>query len=289
MVLRIFLILCLLFTCYSYNAEGAFNDIPVDAKQAGSGGGSVSVVDDAYACVYNPAGIVDAGKLSVATTFYNKYGIPNYYVKYFGIASESYIPSGAAGLGFVQESVTGIVSKNRLSLSYAYKIKNISCGVNIKYLSFVPQGIYEDENDRDDPSINTKAYFSSDIGIQYYYDSEFRFGISYYNIPFSKNSKENINSSMRMGGSYKFLEDATCSFDLVPKYGIKGIRNLSVEINTGVEIRVQNRFAFRAGYNGNSLTAGAGVRVSWLEFSYAFSAHQFFSGTHIFSLSMEMK
>jgi hypothetical protein len=55
---------------------------------------------------------------------------------------------------------------------------------------------------------------------------------------------------------------------------------LSVQPHVGAEYQIANTVALRAGYNGDALTYGAGIRFSWLSVAAAFQNHPELGFTH---------
>jgi hypothetical protein len=61
---------------------------------------------------------------------------------------------------------------------------------------------------------------------------------------------------------------------------------LSVQPHAGVEYLISNTVALRGGYNGDALTAGAGIRFAWMNVNAAFQNHSDLGFTHRVSVGI---
>ena len=61
---------------------------------------------------------------------------------------------------------------------------------------------------------------------------------------------------------------------------------LSVEPHCGLEYLIANTVALRGGFSGKTFTAGAGLRLAWLDVNAAFQNHSDLGLTHRVSIGI---
>lgn len=112
-------------------------------------------------------------------------------------------------------------------------------------------------------------------------------------ISWSTGYNEFITPMLKLGTSYKIVSDgfngalilavdSDIYFDNRQQASEYWVETVSADIHTGAEVQFQEVVFVRGGFDSNwdNYTAGAGVRVSFLEFDYAYLHHDDFEATH---------
>jgi len=86
--------------------------------------------------------------------------------------------------------------------------------------------------------------------------------------------------SERMNGALLLAADADMFFEDRRTASQFWIEGLSSDLHLGAELQFQEKVMVRGGVDGGNPTAGAGVRVSFLGFDYAYLHHDAFEATH---------
>ncbi|MCD6595116.1 type IX secretion system membrane protein PorP/SprF [bacterium] len=285
-------LLILVLSVWAMNIEDEYG-----ARPLGMGRTYVSIANDGYASLWNPAGM-DFFKERTLTGMFSRlyWGIDNDAI---GQGFLSYIhhwdKMGSAGI-----SVAQLFSERwwetRVALGYGHKIgRNFSIGFNAKILrnevvrsniSYTPQP-GDDEHGivdpRDDPFFENygwnKMSFTADVGMMYQPNQKLSIGLMAANLTQPDMSFQGIGAdgaepmSIRVGASYWIKDHILPAFD---------IRYLNDKINGKTLIRPHlggeywlkgKNIAFRTGYNPEEFAFGFTYRSRKtldLQIDYAF-------------------
>ena len=292
-------------------ADGVMTDplaIGVGARPLGMGKAYVAVAEDADAIFVNPAGLAHSANPKLTTMYASLMGDVSYQV------IGGVYPLGekmAVGAGMVGASVDGInltdSSGNALGtgswsdrvffLSIASYLSqfgpkfdaDVLVGANLKYFSSGGSGV--------SGVADSGSTFGLDLGLLWPVNSRLMMGLNMQNAVGGNISRaastDLVQRTLKLGAKIKLLgsDDAQplvwddsrklyCTADYDHNYKTVDTAHF------GIEFWPTGNLALRAGLDDRDPTAGLGLRVSGLEFNYAY--HPYSSGgddtTHYFSL-----
>jgi hypothetical protein len=135
-----------------------------------------------------------------------------------------------------------------------------------------------------------------DLGMSRPLGKQFNFGVCAHDVTtsvlaWSTGRTESILPTLTAGGAWsaplKALNaQVTVTTDLETRFESRGNAEvveagpISVQPRVGLEYLIADAVALRGGYDGDNITAGAGIRFSWLSVSAAFQNHSDLGFTH---------
>lgn len=279
----------------------AFLKLPVSARAIGMGEAFTSVVNDANAIYWNPAGLICLNS-GFASFTHNEWLEE---IRYDFIAYAEPLEQGKNSVGMsvtflspgniVKTSVedpsgehSGVYTAKDMAISFAYAQglnSNFSFGFNAKYL-------YQQID------LEKANGLVCDLGILYknLYSDKVNCSIVIQNIGQMSDfveGKQKLPTKYIFGSNYKIFNTQKNSLNLVLDL-VKPIDNY-FKVNLGTEYWFNQLAALRLGYKINSdlsaFTCGGGVRLKLGEkkiyIDYAFVEYKPFNDTHRFSLGIE--
>lgn len=296
--LKLFIIMSLIVTSGSVYAQDKYTGITsanflkldVGARQAAMAGAFGSVADDVYAINYNPAGLVQAGTISLTAMHNQRFQSIKY--EYLAYAQKVWwggVIGGSLGyfhMGDIKGSLVGnkpapdfTASDSCLTLSYTHPWSNrFSIGTNLKI-------IYEKIESED------AATVAFDLGTFYKTPIDnLSFGLCLQNLGSGLKfirDKSDLPMNLKAGASVKLLDEHL----LMALEANKSIDN-NVHLRFGLEYWLIDAFALRAGYRtdldiGSGFSGGVGLKVLNYQIDYGFVPYGKLGDTHRISLSME--
>lgn len=296
--LKLFIIISLLITHLPVYAQDKYTGITsanflkldVGARQAAMAGAFGGVADDVYATNYNPAGLVQAGTISL-TAMHNQW-FQSIKYEYLGYTQKVWwggVIGGSLGychMGDIKGSLVGnkpapdfTASDSCLTLSYAHPWSDrFSIGANLKI-------VYEKIESED----ATTAAF--DLGTFYKTPIDnLSFGLCIQNLGSGLKfirDKSDLPINLKAGASVKLLDERL----LMALDANKPIDN-NVHLRLGLEYWLIDAFALRAGYRtdldiGSGFCGGIGLKLMNYQIDYGFAPYSELGDTHRISLSME--
>ena len=279
------------FLYASTGTEGAsFLDIPVGAGPAALGSAYSAAATDAYAPIYNPAGLgfvahpeIAGQHLSYLESIHYEFGS---FVFPLGTrssalgASVQYLGSGdIAGTGTSGEAIGDFsVHYAAYSLAYGQKVtENLALGVTGKLI------------DAKIADTSAKAY-AGDAGAMYQAGEKVTFSATANNLG-SKltftSQGDSLPTAYHLGAAFHLQNSLKSTVEGV--YSKTGL----LSGRTGIEWTPMNMISLRAGYKTETtkgltplagLTAGMGIRVFGQEFAYAWLPYGDLGDTQYFSM-----
>jgi len=289
-------VFCLFFAIVAVSAYSAFEDVELGARPLGMGSAYVSVVDDAGAIFWNPAGIAEVDRRELIMSYMELYDL----VSYNSISYAQLIKGVPVGFGLVSSSdADGVYRELEFVLSSARNIhNNLRVGSNIKYLSATAY--------TGDIKIGNGNGLSLDIGCQYnllvgaiHELPLLSFGITLQNllgyVSYDRKAVMDIPGrkySQRPGFSYKVGADVKLE-RLLPrmKNSVLAVEVSDGDVHIGAEYLFRDFAAVRSGFRtGNaltrSITVGFGIKLSAIRFDYAYVGSAVDAQTSQFSVSI---
>ncbi len=296
--LKLFIIINLLITPLPVYAQDKYTGITsanflkldVGARQAAMSGAFGAVADDVNAINYNPAGLVQAGTISL-TAMHNQW-VQSIKYEYLGYAQKVWwggVIGGSLGyfhMGNIKGSLVGnkpapdfTASDSCLTFSYAHPWSDrFSVGANFKI-------IYEKIEQED------AATVAFDLGTFYKTPIDnLSFGLCIQNLGSGLKfiqDKSDLPMNLKAGVSVKLLDERL----LIALDANKPIDN-NVHLRLGLEYWLIDVFALRAGYRtdldiGSGFSGGVGFKLMNYQIDYGFAPYGELGDTHRISLSME--
>ncbi|MCX6827497.1 MAG: PorV/PorQ family protein [candidate division Zixibacteria bacterium] len=283
-------------TIASDNARAAadFLNIGIGARAAALGGAFTSVVDDATAAYWNPAGLTSVRGIGINLSHFSWYQDLN--LEYFGVAypvndrltlavSAAYLSYGTIEGYDVNDNPTGNVASTydlSAGLSAGFRFSdNYSAGLGLKLIEVSLAG--------------TKASaVAVDLGMKYAFD-RYLFSLV----------ATNLGQNIKFDQVANKLPVAIKAGVAVKPFGPTGLVSLEIEdqlygnliIKNGFELNFNNKYFLRTGYNyfpqqenrilGQGLTFGAGAMFGPAQFDYSFTPRDNFSSETIHRFSLD--
>ena len=139
-----------------------------------------------------------------------------------------------------------------------------------------------------------------DGGVLYIPSTSLRLGASLMDgtstmLAWQNGIKETILPQLKLGIAYLFnykTIQVVPSLDLSNQFysdpdALFHMGNWSQHLHSGIEFNYMNRLALRAGSFRGQLTAGAGMRISFVQVDYCFSRHTDLGDSHLISLTLQ--
>ena len=243
-----------------------FRHARMGARPKALGSAYVSLVDDANAAYWNPAGLVQDNRASLMATRAWLYGVDDLYNDYICVD----IPRWRGlnfGASWVRLGIKDTYSENTLNLAVAAELpflEGLSGGIAGKLFLLDAPG-YEQYND---PYYNGGDHdWSFDVGLHYTAKGPWKLGAVFYNVLQPKlqliSSTANpdpVYSEWAAGGSYLFRDALLVTADFRSREG----RLHDIVLHGGAEIWFFNALALRVGLDEGLVTMGAGLQdVHW--------------------------
>jgi len=275
-------VLVLALSCPRAGSADEAQQVPLGARAMAMGSAFCSIADDATAPYWNPAGLPWIGHQEVTGAHANLFnsGIrDNFLASVLPLTPRDAVALDWYHSGF-EDSELGF-GENRIDLAYGRKLLPfLSAGVTAKYMGR--------NTALDGVEVRRGHGFGADFGaivrpwdrlrLAVTLQDAFRTKVTYTG---GDGSVLAYDRNLRVGASYRVLEDAVLAFDL------DGRRHM------GAEYQVFPQLALRAGLeddprfdDGLSTSFGAGVKLGLMRFDYALVDRPFVGSTSHFALSL---
>lgn len=238
------------------------------------GGAFVGIADNAWAMMYNPAGLAQlrAGEISA---FYSP---QPFGLKELSLGTAVVVQPTSWGSFGVSGSRFGFELYREISgaISYANSYSDIFFfGLNVTYNSLTIK------------NYGSASTVGVDIGVLTKITSELRWGFYAANInaPAIGQAKEKLPQVYSSGLSYMPVAGLLVGVDVV-----KDVRYSAV-VKGGLEYKPLDVVSLRAGVGSNPtrFSSGLGVHYSFVQFDYALTSHQELGLSHQFSVTINFK
>lgn len=258
---------------------------PIGARPIGLGGAFVGISDDANAIFWNPAGIPLVQRQELRfTNVNNRYGIDlndNNFSLIFPVRDNHAVGVDVFWNGFKDDELD--FGKLMVRPSYGYRFKDLSLGVNGKFLRTT--------TNLDGTSIAITNGFGFDAGLLITLGERFRLGVVARDITeTSATNEQDVSESLFkrsfVGGvSYKPTENALVALDIDDR------------AHFGVEYWVAPIFAVRGGLqkdldtpenlsNSFNYALGTSIKYRFIQIDYAYDHHPILPATHYLTFSI---
>jgi hypothetical protein len=271
----------------------AFLKLGVGARANGLGYAYTSVVDDATAVFWNPAGLLRMRRAQVTVTHSEWLaGIRNDFAAFafpglggvVGLSAYLNNIDGVERRTRPSDDPIGTVEANDLALGFSYARAlpaNLQAGITVKYL-------YEKI------SLESASGLAFDFGLNYRpLPAPLHLALVFQNVGSMsdlRNDAITLPATIRAGVSYLFR---LRSGDLVLASDVVKVRGLDMRANVGTELRVKERLAVRAGYqtgfDNKGISVGFGLKLNRTFMDYGYTPFDAdFGNTHRFSLALDL-
>jgi hypothetical protein len=280
----------------SVGQEGAaFLEIPVGAQPAALGSAYTALATDAYAPVWNPAGVARADSNQLAGQHLSYLEAMNYeFLSFVHPLAQSRDSSQARGIGFSAQylasgNIAGTdVNGNSIgnftshfasyNLSYGQTLtEKVSVGVTGKLINAAID------------NVSANAY-AGDLGAMVHASDRLNLGATLTNLGTKLkflNTGDSLPMAFHLGGAYRPMSNWMVTAE--GEYAKTGLASF----HGGLEWRPLDLIALRAGYKTDTLkglspvagvTAGMGLYVFGQEFAYAYAPYSDLGSAQYFSL-----
>ena len=266
-----------------------FRHSRMGARPRAMGSAFVSLSNDQYATIWNPAGLTLDNRTAVSITRAWPFSIPELQNvnMVLDIAEMKSIHFGAA---FTRLGIDNLYYEDTYNLSAAMEvpfIKGLSIGSTVKMLRLEAPG-YEQYND---PAYNGgDSGFAYDVGLIYNNGNPWTLGAAVYNLnePYlqllsTTVESDPVYSHFAIGGSYLFREILLLSCDLGSREG--GWDDNVVRL--GTEIWFFDTLALRSGINNGLVTMGFGLQDKHWQADFALES--FMETGNVYTLSFTVR
>ncbi|MFO7653498.1 MAG: hypothetical protein R6X25_06715 [Candidatus Krumholzibacteriia bacterium] len=265
-----------------------FRHARIGARPKALGSAFVSLVDDANAAYWNPAGLTRNDRVSFMATRAWLYSVPEIYEDYLCLDLNRLGPI-SVGASWVRLGIDGIYSENTVNLALAARVprfERLSVGVAGK-LFFLEAPGYERYND---PNYNGGDHdISFDVGLHYDGDGPWTLGAVLYNVTepelqlLQNTSKPDpVYTEWAAGGSYLFRDALLLTVDLRNREG----RWADTVAHGGAEIWFFEALALRGGIDEGLLTIGAGLQDVHWEVDFCLATHKELGDVYMISVTV---
>jgi len=265
---------------YSIGSPTAFLDNASGARALGMGKAQAAIVEGPASLLWNPAGLAMPDRSRLSFNYVSLFeggnitelGFAHSYDKPYGIGLDltnfsigDIITRDRANnvTGNTQDSRTGLVA----GLGYQYSGKTYF-GAAAKIINTSLAG-------ESSSALGLDGGVLLDLG-------KYKIGLQLANIAASglarAGGEDKLPRTIRLGTAFRPLPKLLCAADLVSATPGNN------EVHLGAEYTPLSWVALRAGYDGNFLTAGAGVSAANLVFDYAVLKHEVFGLSHRLTL-----
>jgi hypothetical protein len=284
------LVLFLAFiTLLSLPAQAAFEWPDLGPRPHGMGGAFTAVADDAYAYLFNPAGLAGIGAMNLSASYSNYYGLADLSLWHLSYSQPLEGTSLAVG-GALTRFGGGYYREWQLTLSSAFSHGGVRGGANLNLLRLEIDPLPSTP----EPEWGSAEGASVDVGFMADLAPAIRWGVSATNIGSNQlsyadgdgrrvNLDEGMAKSLSAGLSFRPLDNLLLAADLRKDFNILSTRT---DVGLGVEYRPVDFLSLRAGgrTDPGRYSAGFGVYYAWAGFNYAFLWHPTLGGSHLASL-----
>ncbi len=308
----IIFVLITIMPCFSVGRAGStaeFLLIAPDARSVGMGETFVSIVDDVYACYWNPAGLSQLEGLNIGYShnfWFMDFNFDSFAFSYSlgnsgaigGYLNTLWMSDLIEGMTETGEPTGELIDARFLSTSLVYStppvkikfIREIYFGISLKLIS---QKIYEYDT----------SGFALDLGVlnKDIFIKDLNLGFAVYNLGFNSSfidEKEKLPFKLNFGLSYKgrISEGTDKIFYVLPAVNFTFSDNYGSTVSTGTEVVYFNKSSdlhliLRAGYIfpfdkylNTGPKAGLGIIYLNLGFDYAASFFSEINYTHTVSV-----
>lgn len=264
---------------------GAFDTVPSGARAVGMGGAYTAVADDANSVAWNPAGLGGVRRPSIVVNHVDVQTLGLLSYDQF-VYTQPFVYRNAIAASWFRLATTGQVTgfnynENTFILTYEQNMQslvpNLALGLNIKVL----QVQYD----------NSAAGWGLDLGGRYQPIPQVAVAVVGENInrpelDWASGSADYLPANLRAGLAGYVVPGTIVSFD-----ADKLLAGGKPQLHLGAEQQLFDKLlALRAGVTyyldeaRYTPSAGLGVRISFLEVGYAYSAHYDLEGNHVLSL-----
>ena len=254
------------------------------ARPDAMGGAFSAVADDVNTFSYNPAGLAN---IRLPELGYSHYlFVSDIYMDFVGLAAPvgkiGVLGAGYIGLGVTPFNSTdnpsaqlGTASEKALLFGWGKSFGKVHVGLTAKYVN------------RQIGTVSGSG-FLGDVGGRYRINPRLTVAASFLNMgpPIQMIQKERPPTITKWGVAWRMWEARPHTLDVTmdAQYSFESRRPL---YGWGAEYWYLERYALRAGWVGNSedegLTAGVGIKVSFLQIDYAYQPFNLLGSTHRFS------
>lgn len=283
MMLKLSMIIGLIGVIPMLSHAGSFDPMIMGAKSVAMGGAGVAMSTDAYAVHHNPAGLVGIRRPELVMSHMDLQGLGllvNDHLTY----AQPFVFNNVVAVSWVRLGTTGKVrflnySENTFVLSYQQPIiENLSTGVNVK--------IFEVQYDQ------TAGGFGVDVGARYRVLPEIAVGVVAENVNrpeiyWQTGAYDRLPINFKVGLAGYIDADTAVALDghnLLEAYP---------EIRLGVErwffddLLVVRAGSFYSTHDQKIMPSGGlGIKISFIEFDYAYGSHYDLNGSHVLSLKI---
>lgn len=263
--------------------SAAFLDIPIGGRPAALGGAYSALASDAYAPVWNPAGLPRVGRSQVAAThlFYLQDMSSDYFsvvVPFkgrhgFGVSTQ-FLRSGDIPATDSLGRPIGAVRANYSAFTLAYGLT-----LNSRWSVGVAPKAVVASLDHD-----TAAAYAADAGVSFLATPRLRFGAVVANMGTSL-GRDALPAAVRFGGAYEAFGGILGTAELC--HAFSGV----TDVRGGVEWTIYPGFSLRVGAHGHggeeqwrSFAGGIGFAVLGQELDYAWVPEGSLGSTHFITL-----
>jgi hypothetical protein len=265
----------ILFVClfFAGSVQAGFERRDQGARPIGMGGAFVAIADNAWAIIFNPAGLTQLGGDEIAA-FYSPqpFGMTELSLASFALVH----PTSYGEVGFsvnrfgfdLYREVSGI-------LSYANSYRDIfSFGINLTYNSLAIK------------NYGSTSTIGVDIGILTTVTRGLHWGFfaANVNVPSIGQAKEKLPQLFASGLSFRPADGLLLGLDV-----IKDVRYPAL-LRGGLEYKVVDPVSLRVGVGNNptKFSSGLGIHYSFVHFDYAMTTHPDLGLSHHFSVAVDL-
>ncbi len=253
---------CALSVLWPASARADFRHQHMGARPKAMGSAYVSLVDDANAVYWNPAGLVRNPGTSVMATRAWLFGLSDISNDYLAVAVPH--PGGLSfGASWVRLGIDDIYSEDTLNLAAAAPLSflpGLSVGITGKMFLLDAPG-YRQYND---PNYQGADHdFSFDLGWLYDSHEAWTLGGVVYNVLSptlqlisTTSDPDPVYTEWALGGSYLFRETLLVTMDMRNREGDW----TDTVLDWGTEIWFYNTLVLRSGMDAGTVTLGAGLQ-----------------------------
>ena len=265
-----------------------FRHTRMGARPRALGSAFVSLCDDANATLWNPAGLTQDNRLSLAATRAWMYSCPDLSHDYLTVDVPSWLGLNF-GASFVRLGIDDVYYEDVYHLAVAFEVpflEGLSLGSTGKVFRLTAPG-YDQLNDPNFYGDDTDYAF--DLGFLYDSGKAWTLGGAVYNLnePYlqllsTTTDPDPVYSQFALGGSYLFRDTLLLTCDLRSREGGWG----NSALHGGAEIWFFDAMALRAGLNAGLVTMGVGLQdVRW-QADVAVETHKELGSVYLLSFTV---
>lgn len=263
-------------------SAGAFDPIASGARACGMGGAYTAAANDPGAVYWNPAGLADVRRPTLAVSHLDIESLGLLSYDQF-IYTQPFVFNSSIAVSWLRMGTTGLVTflnytENTFILSYQQSLWDVfSLGLNMK--------VFQVQYDQ------SASGFGLDLGVRYKFKRNLSIALMAENINrpeiyWLTGTYERLPINLRAGLAGYIDGETTLALD------VDRLLDKELQVHFGAERWFfTRRLALRAGVaylsqeNRFTPSGGLGFRISFLEFGYAYSWHIDLDGNHVLSLN----